>query len=129
MRSEEKGGDSRKEQPKLLILNFSLKVKVAQSVQLFETPWTIYIVHGILQARITGMGDLSLLQGISPTQEFNLDLLHCRWIPYQLSHNLRQTQDRLNLRKQRNILFLEPGESWIWPCFLYLYNQLNLDVS
>ena len=111
MRSEEKGGDSRKEQPKLLILNFSLKVKVAQSVQLFETPWTIYIVHGILQARITGMGDLSLLQGISSTQEFNPDLLHCRWIPYQLSHNLRQTQDRLNLRKQRNILFLEPGES------------------
>ena len=28
----------------------------------------------------------SLLQGIFPTQELNQDLLHCRWILYQLSH-------------------------------------------
>ena len=28
---------------------------------------------------------LSLSQGISPTQESNRDLLHCRWILYQLS--------------------------------------------
>ena len=101
MRSEEKGGDSRREQPKLLILNFSLKVKVAQSVQLFETPWTIYIVQGILQARITGMGDLSLLQGISPTQEFNPDLLHCRQILYQLSHNLKTNSRQTEFKKTK----------------------------
>ena len=34
----------------------------------------------------TGMGKLSFLQGIFPTQETNWDLLHCRQIPYQLSY-------------------------------------------
>ena len=34
----------------------------------------------------TGVGSLSLLQGIFPTQESNWGLLHCRQILYQLSH-------------------------------------------
>ena len=34
----------------------------------------------------TGVGSLSLLQQIFPTQELNWGLLHCRWIPYQLSY-------------------------------------------
>ena len=34
----------------------------------------------------TGVGSLSLLQGIVPTQVLNPGLLHCRWILYQLSH-------------------------------------------
>ena len=34
----------------------------------------------------TGVGSLSLLQGIFPTQEWNWGLLHCRRILYQLSH-------------------------------------------
>ena len=34
----------------------------------------------------TGVDSLSLLQGIFPTQELNLGLLHYRWILYQLSH-------------------------------------------
>ena len=34
----------------------------------------------------TGVGSLSLIQGIFPTQESNWGLLHCRWILYQLSH-------------------------------------------
>ena len=33
-----------------------------------------------------GVGSLSLLQGIFPTQELNQGLLHCKWIPYQLSY-------------------------------------------
>ena len=33
----------------------------------------------------TGVGSLSLLQQIFPTQEWNWGLLHCRWILYQLS--------------------------------------------
>ena len=32
------------------------------------------------------MGSLSLLQGIFPTEESNQNLLHCRWILYQLSY-------------------------------------------
>ena len=34
----------------------------------------------------TGVGSLSLLQGIFQTQESNPGLLHCRWILYQLRH-------------------------------------------
>ena len=34
----------------------------------------------------TGVGSLSLLQGIFPTQDLNPGLPHCRWILYQLSH-------------------------------------------
>ena len=33
-----------------------------------------------------GVGSLSLLQGMFPTQGLNPALLHCRWIFYQLSH-------------------------------------------
>ena len=33
-----------------------------------------------------GVGSLSLLQGIFPTQGSNRGLLHCRWILYQLSY-------------------------------------------
>ena len=36
----------------------------------------------------TGVGSLSLLQGIFPTQGLNPGLLHCRWILYQLSHKV-----------------------------------------
>ena len=34
----------------------------------------------------TGVGSLSLLQGIFPTQGSNPGLPHCRWILYQMSH-------------------------------------------
>ena len=34
----------------------------------------------------TGVGSLSLLQRIFLTQESNQDLLHCRWVLYQLSY-------------------------------------------
>ena len=34
----------------------------------------------------TRVGNLSLLQQISPTQESNPGLLHCWWILYQLSY-------------------------------------------
>ena len=34
----------------------------------------------------TGVGILSLFQGIFPTQGSNPGLLHCKWILYQLSH-------------------------------------------
>ena len=34
----------------------------------------------------TGVGSLSLLQGIFPTQESNRGLQYCKWILYQLSY-------------------------------------------
>ena len=42
-----------------------------------------YTVHGTLH---TGVGNLSLLQGILPTQGSNPCLPHCRQILYQLSY-------------------------------------------
>ena len=36
-------------------------------------------VHGILQARLLEWVAISLLQGIFPTQRWNLGLLHCRF--------------------------------------------------
>ena len=36
----------------------------------------------------TGVGSLSLLQGMFPTQGSNPGLPHCRWILYQLSHKV-----------------------------------------
>ena len=38
------------------------------------------------KSKNTGVGSLSLLQGIFPTQESSQGLLHCRWILYQLSY-------------------------------------------
>ena len=60
------------------------KVKVVQScLTLCEpmncSPWNS-------PGQNTGVGSLSLLQGIFPTQGSNLSLPHCGWILYQLSH-------------------------------------------
>ena len=40
----------------------------------------------------TGVGSLSLLHCVFPTQELNQGLLHCRWILYQLSYEGRTYQ-------------------------------------
>ena len=52
---------------------------------------TLCNVHGLYSpwnfpGQKTGVGSLSLLQGIFPTQGSNPGLLHCRQILYQLSH-------------------------------------------
>ena len=54
-------------------------------IRLFATPWTIYSPWNST-GQNTGVGSLSLLQGIFPTQGSNPGLPHCRWILYQLSH-------------------------------------------
>ena len=50
----------------------------------------------------TGVGSLSLFQGIFPTQGLNPDLPHCRRILYQLSH-------RYYLHKLQIFLFMSTG--------------------
>ena len=54
-----------------------VKVKVIQSC-----PTHCYPFHG----QNTGVGKLSILQGIFPTQGLSPFLPDCRWILYQLSH-------------------------------------------
>ena len=56
-----------------------VKLKVAQSCPTLCSPWNS-------PGQNTGVGSLSLLQGIFPTQRLNPGLPHCRWILYQLSH-------------------------------------------
>ena len=57
-----------------------MKVKVAQSCLILFGPIDD-TVHGILHTNNTGVGSLSLLQWMFPTQESNQGLLHCRQIP------------------------------------------------
>ena len=61
------------------------EVKVTQSCLTLCDPMD-YTVHEIRQVRILELGNVSLLQGIFPTQGSNPGLLHCRRILYQLSH-------------------------------------------
>ena len=58
--------------------------KSLSHVRLFATPWVYSPWNS--SGQNTGMGILSLLQGIFPTQGLNPGLPHCRWILYQLSH-------------------------------------------
>ena len=71
-------------------LQWKWKWKSLKCVQLFCDAMDC-IVHGLYSpwnspGQNTGVGSLSLLQGISPTQGSNPGLPHCRWILYQLSH-------------------------------------------
>ena len=54
------------------------------SILAWRIPWTIQSME--FSRQNTGVGSLSLLQGIFPAQGSNPGLPHCRWILYQLSH-------------------------------------------
>ena len=64
----------------------------------------------------TGVGSLSLLQEIYPTQESNRGLLHCRWILYQLSYQGRPwygiKHDEKCVRMVRDHVLLQYGIYW-----------------
>ena len=60
-------------------------MKVAQSCPTLCDPMDC-TVHGLFLGQNTGVGSLSLLQGIFPTQGSNPGLPHCRQILYQLTH-------------------------------------------
>ena len=58
-----------------------------RGTQLCLTLWPHWLYSpGNSPGQNAGVGSLSLLQGIFPTQGSNPRLLHCRWILYQLSH-------------------------------------------
>ena len=56
-----------------------------------------------------GVGSLSLLQGIFPTQGLNPGLLHCRWILYRLTHqgsprpSLTKPASSMSIRSQQSV--------------------------
>ena len=61
------------------IVGWKGKWKLFSHVWLFATTWKY-------PGQDTGVGSLSLLQGIFPNQGSNPGLPHCRWILYQVSH-------------------------------------------
>ena len=70
-----------------VIYSFTMKVKV----KVAQSCLTLWDPHGIYSpwnspGQNTGVGNLSLLQGIFPNQGSNPGLLHCRQILYQLNH-------------------------------------------
>ena len=67
-----------------LCLKWKWKWKSLSCIWLFVTPG-LYIPWNSPGQDI-GVGSLSLLQDIFPTQESNRGILHCRWILYQLSY-------------------------------------------
>ena len=66
--------------------SLKVKVKVTQSCPTLCNPMHYYSPWNS-PGQNTGVGSLSLLQGISLTQGSKPALLHCRWILYQLSHS------------------------------------------
>ena len=67
------------------ILFFFPSLKLFSLFQLFVTPWTIYSPWNSL-GQNTGVGSLSHLKGIFPTQRSNPGLPDCKRILYHLSH-------------------------------------------
>ena len=62
-------------------------------------------MHGILQARILEWVAISSSRGSSPTQVSNAGLLHCRQIPYHLSHQGSPKLNDLKKNKKPVIIF------------------------
>ena len=90
----------------ITLLRINLKETESRSVEsdslwpngLSNSPWNS-------PGQNTGVGSLSVLQGIFPTQESNPGLLHCRWILYQLSHKGSPTYWILNILCDRYFHF------------------------
>ena len=56
----------------------------------------------------TGVGNLSLLQGIFPTQGSNPGPPHCRWILYQLSHQVNELLDQISEMNKEPLISVSP---------------------
>ena len=85
------------------------KVKVAQSCPTLCNPLDCDPWNS--PGQNTGVGSLSLLQGIFPTQGLNPGLLHHRQILYQLSHNESCLFDTLIMEVDNR--YIHPSA----PCF------------
>ena len=81
----------------------------------FQTPWTVVFQAPLskeFSSKNTGVGSLFLFQGIFSTQGSHLRLLHCRQIPYPLSHQGSPVQHR--------------GASYLTSCLFCIFPLLLL---
>ena len=90
---------------------FTTQVKWVQVAQLCPTlsdpmdcPWNSL-------GQNAGVGSLSLLQEVFPTQGLNPGLLHCRQILYHLSQQGSPVNLLINLKKERESTFKREKES------------------
>ena len=111
------------------------KIKVSAGLLSSEvSPWLVSESHSVVSASLqphglyspwnspgqnTGVGSLSLLQGIFPTQGSNPGLPHCRWTRYQLSH---RGSPCLACRCPPSPCVSVWSALWVclWPSFLFL---------
>ena len=90
--------------------------------------------HGLYSPRNspgqnTGVGNLSLLQGIFPTQESNKSLLHCRQILYQLGHQGKSKNTGVgSLSLLQRIFLTQESNRALLNCRWILY-QLSYQKS
>ena len=72
----------------------------------------------------TGVGSLTLLQGIFPTQGSNPGLQHCRWILYQLSHkgNPRILEWVASLSLLQQVFLTQESNQGLLHCRQILYH-------
>ena len=92
----------------------SLKVSVAQSCPTLWDPHGLYSPWNSPGQNV-GVGSLSLLQGIFPTQGSNSGLPHCGRILYQLSHEENPRGYRVAWKyKEGQILFLENSGNMVF---------------
>ena len=71
----------------------------------FHCRWILYKLSHKGKPSNSGMGRLSLLQWILPTQESNQGLLDCRWILYQLSYQGTPDKRPVNCTKENLFIF------------------------
>ena len=77
----------------------------------------------------TGVGSLSLLQGIFPTQGLNPGLLHCRRILYQLGHKGKPKNTGVGSLSLLQQIF--PTQGWNWGLLhcRWIHYQLSYQRS
>ena len=78
-----------------------------------------------------GVGSLSLLQQIFPTQESNWGLLHCRQILYQLSYREAPNTCKYNINVMHSCQYMENPCFSFWNAFpIFLtYSWLNTQMQ
>ena len=98
-----------------------VKVKVAQSCLTLFDPWNS-------PGQKTGVGSLSLLQGIFPTQESNRGLLNYRQILYQLSY--RGSPYKMNMNQRNRYILPNLDLKWeIARPLMQMKGQKGITVS
>ena len=92
------------------------KWKLLSRVQPFVPPWTVQSIWNS-PGQNPGVGSLSLLQGLFPSQGLNPGLPHCRRILYPLSHKAfsliaPKCKSQGVLKKMPSCSFLSRNKLW-----------------